>query len=45
MTAVQYGNCLIVALPGSPRAVSQNFAILTPILAHALAMIAGKDHA
>lgn len=45
MTAVQVGNSLIVALPGSPRAVSQNFAILTPILAHALAMIAGKDHA
>jgi molybdenum cofactor biosynthesis protein MoaC len=45
MAAVQYGNCLIVALPGSPRAVSQNFAILAPILAHALAMIAGKDHA
>ena len=45
MAAVQVGNCLIVALPGSPRAVSQNFAILSPILAHALAMIAGKDHA
>jgi len=45
MTAVQFGNCLIIALPGSPRAVSQNFAILAPLLAHALAMIAGKDHA
>lgn len=45
MAAVQYGNCLIIALPGSPRAVSQNFAILAPILAHALAMIAGRDHA
>jgi cyclic pyranopterin phosphate synthase len=45
MTAVQFGNCLIIALPGSPRAVSQNFAILAPVLAHALAMIAGKDHA
>jgi molybdopterin biosynthesis enzyme MoaB len=42
---VQTGNCLIIALPGSPKAVSQNFAILAPILAHALAMIAGKDHA
>ena len=45
MTAVQYGKCLIIALPGSPRAVSQNFVILAPVLAHALAMIAGKDHA
>ena len=45
MVAVQTGNCLIIALPGSPKAVSQNFAVLAPILAHALAMIAGKDHA
>lgn len=45
MAAVQYGNSLIIALPGSPSAVSQNFAILAPILAHALAMIAGRDHA
>jgi cyclic pyranopterin phosphate synthase len=45
LCAVQYGNCLIIALPGSTRAVQQNFHILTPILAHALAMIAGKDHA
>ncbi len=45
MVAVQTDNCLIIALPGSPKAVSQNFAILAPILAHALAMIAGKDHA
>ena len=43
-TAVQYKTCLIVALPGSPRAVAQNFDILAPILAHALAMMAGKDH-
>jgi molybdopterin biosynthesis enzyme MoaB len=35
----------MIALPGSKRAVSQNFAILAPILAHALAMIAGKNHA
>lgn len=45
LSAVQYGNCLIIALPGSTRAVQQNFDILAPILAHALAMIAGKDHA
>jgi molybdopterin biosynthesis enzyme MoaB len=42
---VQVGNSLIIALPGSTRAVQQNFDILAPILAHALAMIAGKDHA
>jgi molybdenum cofactor biosynthesis protein MoaC len=45
LTAVQIGNSLIIALPGSTRAVQQNFDILAPILAHALAMIAGKDHA
>lgn len=45
MAAVQYAGSLIIALPGSPRAVSQNFAILVPVLAHALAMIAGRDHA
>ncbi len=42
--AVQLGNCLIVALPGSPRAAAQAFAILAPVLAHALAMIAGGKH-
>ena len=45
LIAVQYGTSLIIALPGSTRAVQQNFNILTPILHHALAMIAGKDHA
>jgi molybdenum cofactor synthesis domain-containing protein len=45
LSAVQVGNSLIIALPGSTRAVQQNFDILAPILAHALAMIAGKDHA
>lgn len=43
-SAVQLGGCLIVALPGSPRAAAQAFAILAPVLAHALAMAAGKDH-
>lgn len=42
--AVQLGNCLIVALPGSPRAASQAFAILAPVLAHALAMMSGEAH-
>lgn len=43
--AVQLGCCLVVALPGSPRAAAQGFDILAPVLAHALAMVAGKDHA
>lgn len=43
-SAVRLDHCLVVALPGSPRAVTQAFDILAPVLAHALAMIAGKDH-
>lgn len=43
--AVQVDNSLIIALPGSTRAVQQNFDILAPILAHALAMMQGKGHA
>lgn len=45
LSAVQVGNSLIIALPGSTHAVQQNFDILAPILAHALAMISGKGHA
>ncbi|HPF25367.1 MAG TPA: bifunctional molybdenum cofactor biosynthesis protein MoaC/MoaB [Steroidobacteraceae bacterium] len=41
---VQIDNCLVIALPGSPRAASQAFAILAPVLAHALAMISGEAH-
>lgn len=43
-SAVQLGGCLVLALPGSPRAAAQAFDILAPVLAHALAMVAGKDH-
>lgn len=43
-SAVQLDGCLVLALPGSPRAVAQAFDILAPVLAHALAMVAGKDH-
>jgi cyclic pyranopterin monophosphate synthase len=42
--AVQLDDCLVLALPGSPRAVAQAFDILAPVLAHALSMVAGEDH-
>ncbi len=44
-SAVQLGRMLVIALPGSPRAVAQGMEILAPILAHALAMIDGAGHA
>ncbi|MDT8442124.1 MAG: MogA/MoaB family molybdenum cofactor biosynthesis protein [Desulfuromonadales bacterium] len=35
------GRCLIVNLPGSPKAVRENLAVLLPALPHALAKLAG----
>ncbi len=35
---------LIVNLPGSPKAVRESFAIIKPVLEHAVALIAGKTH-
>ena len=35
---------LVVLLPGNPKAVAQGMDILAPLLAHALAMIAGEPH-
>lgn len=36
---------LVVNLPGSPRAVRECFNVIRPILAHAVAQLAGRDHA
>ena len=35
---------LVFALPGSPRAAQQCMDMLQPLLAHALAMLAGRPH-
>jgi molybdenum cofactor synthesis domain-containing protein len=35
---------LLVNLPGSPRGVRECFAVIRPILAHAVAQLAGHDH-
>jgi molybdenum cofactor biosynthesis protein MoaC len=42
--AVLVGVTLVIALPGSARAVAQGMDILAPILAHALDMVAGQGH-
>src|SRR6266852_6063046 len=33
---------LIVNLPGSPKAVKESFAVIAPVLNHAIALLAGK---
>ncbi|WP_244754343.1 bifunctional molybdenum cofactor biosynthesis protein MoaC/MoaB [Rhodanobacter sp. B2A1Ga4] len=43
--AVLVGETLVIALPGSAKAVAQGMDILAPILAHALDMVAGGGHA
>ena len=35
---------LVVNLPGSPKAVRECFAVIRPVLAHAVAQLAGGDH-
>lgn len=36
---------LIVNLPGSPRGVEECFAVVRPVLAHAVEILTGRDHA
>ena len=36
---------LIVNLPGSPKGVRESFAVIKPVLAHAIALLEGKSHA
>jgi cyclic pyranopterin phosphate synthase len=38
------GACLVILLPGSPKAVAQGMAILGPLLAHARSMLRGEPH-
>ena len=35
---------LIVNLPGSPKAVRESFAVIKPVLSHAVAILAGGSH-
>lgn len=44
MKAVMMGDTLVVALPGSPKAVAECWEILRPFMAHALKMIEGQGH-
>lgn len=36
---------LIVNLPGSPQGVRESFAVIKPVLPHAIALLAGQPHA
>ena len=35
---------LIINLPGSPKGVRESFAVIAPVLNHAIALLAGKPH-
>ncbi|HVG33786.1 MAG TPA: MogA/MoaB family molybdenum cofactor biosynthesis protein [Pyrinomonadaceae bacterium] len=37
-------NTLIINLPGSPKGVRQSFAVIRPVLNHAVAILAGATH-
>jgi molybdenum cofactor synthesis domain-containing protein len=51
MAMVSRGVCgirsgtLIINLPGSPRGVRESFAVIKPVLSHAVALLAGTPHA
>ena len=36
---------LIINLPGSPQGVRESFAVIKPVLSHAIRLLAGKPHA
>ena len=42
--AARIGQALVIALPGSPKAVRQGLEVLMPILPHALSMACGGKH-
>lgn len=42
--AIVKGNSLIIALPGSLKAVKENLGLLEPLLPHALKMLKGGNH-
>jgi molybdenum cofactor synthesis domain-containing protein len=42
--AATIGQALVIALPGSPKAVRQGLEVLMPILPHALSMACGGKH-
>ncbi|HEY0407281.1 MAG TPA: molybdopterin-binding protein, partial [Pyrinomonadaceae bacterium] len=37
-------HALIVNLPGSPKGARESFAVIKPVLAHAVALLAGRPH-
>lgn len=37
-----YSSTLIINFPGSPKAVTESFAVIVPVLSHAIDLIAGK---
>lgn len=39
-----YSDALIVNLPGSPKAVREGFAVIKPVLAHAVALLSGNTN-
>lgn len=41
---IRFGT-LIVNLPGSPKGVRESFAVIKPVLSHAIALLAGQPHA